>query len=109
MPSLHEASTALHAGSLGTASADPVYFRQQMDTSSLLNHDPYEVELVEAQEVPVVHKQARVVEEVHVAKIASQHTAQVEDTVQHTEIEVEETHSSAHTRNSAAPAGSRHI
>ncbi len=48
-----------------------------------------EVELIETAEVPVVQKVARVVEEVHVGKVASDHTEVINDTVRHTEVEVE--------------------
>ncbi len=47
------------------------------------------IELVETDEVPVVSKTARVVEEVHVGKVASDRTETVRDTVRHTEVEVE--------------------
>ncbi len=48
-----------------------------------------QIELVETAEVPVVQKVARVVEEVHVGKQATEHTEVVQDTVRHTEIDVE--------------------
>ena len=47
------------------------------------------IELVETAEVPVVQKVARVVEEIHVGTVASDRTEVVEDTVRHTEVEVE--------------------
>ena len=48
------------------------------------------IELTETDEVPVVSKTARVVEEVHVGKVASDRVETVQDTVRHTEVEVEE-------------------
>ena len=47
------------------------------------------IELNETDEVPVVSKVARVVEEVRVGLVGSDHTETVRDTVRHTEIEVE--------------------
>ncbi len=46
-------------------------------------------ELVETTEVPVVQKTARVVEEVHVGKVETDRTEVVQDSVRHTEIDVE--------------------
>lgn len=48
------------------------------------------IELTETDEVPVVSKTARVVEEVHVGKVESDRVETVRDTVRHTEVEVEE-------------------
>ena len=47
------------------------------------------IELVETAEVPVVQKVARVVEEVRVGKIEADRTEVVEDTVRHTEVDVQ--------------------
>jgi uncharacterized protein (TIGR02271 family) len=47
------------------------------------------VEITESQEVPVVEKSARVVEEVLVSKEASERTERVTETVRRTEVEVE--------------------
>ncbi len=47
------------------------------------------IELVETAEVPVVQKVARVVEEVRVGKVEEDRTQVVQDTVRHTEVEVE--------------------
>ena len=47
------------------------------------------IELTETEEVPVVSKSSRVVEEVHVGVVGSDHTETVRDTVRHTEVEVE--------------------
>ena len=49
-----------------------------------------EIELVETAEVPVVQKVARVVEEVRVGKVESDRTEVVQDSVRHTEVEVEQ-------------------
>jgi uncharacterized protein (TIGR02271 family) len=48
------------------------------------------VEMREYAEEPVVSKQARVVEEVHVGKEASERAETVKDTVRHTEVRVED-------------------
>lgn len=47
------------------------------------------IELTETEEVPVVSKVSRVVEEVRVGVVESDHTETVRDTVRHTEVEVE--------------------
>ncbi len=48
------------------------------------------IELNETEEVPVVSKVSRVVEEVRVGRVESDHTETVKDTVRHTEVEVEQ-------------------
>ena len=48
-----------------------------------------QIELVETAEVPVVQKVARVVEEVRVGKEATDRTEVVQDTVRHTEVDVD--------------------
>ncbi len=48
------------------------------------------IELTETAEEAVVGKSARVVEEVLVGKEVSQHTEVIQDTVRHTEVEIEE-------------------
>ena len=47
------------------------------------------IELVETEEVPVVSKVARVVEEVRLGVVESEHTETIKDSVRHTEVEVE--------------------
>ena len=49
-----------------------------------------DIELVETAEVPVVQKVARVVEEVRVGKVESDRTEVVQDSVRHTEVDVEQ-------------------
>lgn len=61
-----------------------------------------QIELVETAEVPVVQKVARVVEEVHVGKVESDHTEVIQDTVRHTEVDVEQV-------APASPAGMRAV
>jgi uncharacterized protein (TIGR02271 family) len=51
---------------------------------------PRTIELTETAEEVVVGKSARVVEEVLVGKDVSSHTEHIQDTVRHTEIEIEE-------------------
>jgi uncharacterized protein (TIGR02271 family) len=53
-----------------------------------LNHQQT-IEVTETREVPVVNKQARVVEEVVVNKQVEQHKQTVRDTVKHTDVRVE--------------------
>ncbi len=63
-------------------------------------------ELTETDEVPVVSKTARVVEEVRVGKVESDRTETVRDTVRHTEVEVESVEADtrdASTLGSATP------
>lgn len=48
------------------------------------------IELTETDEVPVVSKSARVVEEVHVGKVGSDRVDTVQENVRHTEVEVEQ-------------------
>jgi uncharacterized protein (TIGR02271 family) len=48
------------------------------------------VEMTETAEVPMVSKEARVAEELVVRKTAEERTEQVEDTVRHTEVDVDE-------------------
>ena len=55
------------------------------------------IELTETDEVPVVSKTARVVEEVHVGKVESDRTETVKDTLRHTEVEVEQFGSEEHS------------
>ncbi len=49
-----------------------------------------EVEMIESAEVPVVTKQARVVEEIRLSKEVEEHSETVRDTVRKTEVNVEE-------------------
>jgi stress response protein YsnF len=56
------------------------------ERSQLQNRD---IELTERAEVPVVNKEARVVEEVRVSKEVTERDQTVRDTVRHTEIEVD--------------------
>ena len=55
------------------------------------------IELTETDEVPVVSKTARVVEEVRVGKVESDRVETVQDTVRHTEVEVEQLGTEART------------
>ncbi len=58
-------------------------------TDADLRAGSQQIELVETAEVPVVQKVARVVEEVRVGKVESEHTEVIEDTVRHTEVDVQ--------------------
>ncbi len=53
-------------------------------------------ELVETTEVPVVQKTARVVEEVRVGKVETDHTEVVQDSVRHTEVDIEPIETAVH-------------
>ena len=55
----------------------------------LANFQEQNIELVETAEVPVVNKQARVVEEVRVGKDATERDETIRDTVRNTEVDVE--------------------
>jgi len=56
----------------------------------LQNFKPGEMEITERAEVPVVGKQARVVEEVEVGKNVTEHDQTIRDTVRSTDVDVEE-------------------
>jgi len=58
------------------------------------------IEVTETAEVPVVSKQARVVEEVVVGKETTQRTETVQDTVRRTDVEVDQLPGSEHTSRS---------
>lgn len=77
------------------SSPDPAYFRLYAGNSSFLPHPSEDIELIESEEVPVVRKQARVVEEVNMRKIATEHTAAIRESLQHTELAVETLDSNA--------------
>jgi len=48
------------------------------------------IEMTETREQPIIQKEARVVEEVVVGKEVNQHTETVQDTVRHTEVDVQQ-------------------
>jgi uncharacterized protein (TIGR02271 family) len=58
-------------------------------TDADLRAGTQEIELVETAEVPVVEKVARVVEEVRVGRVETDRTETIEDTVRHTEVDVQ--------------------
>lgn len=58
-------------------------------TDADLRTGTQEVELIETAEVPVLQKVSRVVEEVHVGKVESDRTEVINETLRHTEVEVE--------------------
>lgn len=58
-----------------------------------------EIELIERAEVPVVNKEAHVVEEVTVGKQVEEREETVRDTVRRTDVDVEETDTDTITRN----------
>jgi uncharacterized protein (TIGR02271 family) len=58
--------------------------------ADLTNFKEGTIELTETAEVPVVAKEARVVEEVVVGKEATEHTETIRDTVRRTDVEVEQ-------------------
>jgi len=60
-----------------------------MGEANFTNFRPGIIELVERTEVPVIRKEARVVEEVAIRKILEQHEGTIQDSVRHTEIDVQ--------------------
>ncbi len=63
---------------------------REVTESDLNNFREGDIELTERAEVPVVGKQARVVEEVEVGKTVEEHEETVRDTVRRTDVDVEE-------------------
>jgi len=63
------------------------------------NFKETEIEITEQAEVPVVSKQARVVEEVSLGKDVTEHEETVRDTVRKTEVDVEDVSKSDKNRN----------
>jgi uncharacterized protein (TIGR02271 family) len=66
--------------------------------ADLANSRQGDIELTERAEVPVVDKQARVVEEVVVGKNVAEHQETVRDTVKRTDVDVEEVDGDTATR-----------
>jgi len=64
---------------------------REVSQADLQNFQPGEMELTERAEVPVVGKEARVVEEVEVGKNVTEREETVRDTVRRTEVDVDET------------------
>jgi len=60
-----------------------------MGEANFTNFRPGIIELIERTEVPVIRKEARVVEEVAIRKILEQHEGTIQDSVRHTEINVQ--------------------
>ena len=56
------------------------------------------IELTETEEVAVISKTARVVEEVHVGVVGSDRPERIEDVVRHTEVEMEPVEAPSDTR-----------
>lgn len=79
----------------GQAAATPEMFREQT------------IEVSERGEEAVVAKDAVVKEEVVVRKAADERTETVEDTVRHTEVDVEDTRDAARTRDPGGAAGTK--
>jgi len=63
------------------------------------------IEVTETSEVPVVSKEARVVEEVVVGKTATDRTETVRDTVRRTDVEVEELNNTTRTTGTTGTTG----
>ena len=66
-----------------------------------------ELELREQREVPVVNKEARVVEEIHVGREAEEHVETIRDTVRETDVEVENLSESGHNYHGNAHGADR--
>lgn len=67
--------------------------------ADLSNFQERNIEMVERAEVPVVNKEARVVEEVSLGKDVEERTETVQDTVRRTEVDVENLEKNDLTRN----------
>jgi uncharacterized protein (TIGR02271 family) len=67
--------------------------------ADLSNFQEKNIELVETAEVPVVSKEARVVEEVSLSKEVEERTETIQDTVRKTEVDVENLEDNDLTRN----------
>ncbi|MBA2378932.1 MAG: DUF2382 domain-containing protein [Blastocatellia bacterium] len=65
---------------------------REVTESDVKNFRPGEMEITEHAEVPVVGKQARVVEEIEVSKDVSERNETVRDTARKTEVDVDEHH-----------------
>jgi uncharacterized protein (TIGR02271 family) len=63
---------------------------REVSEADLANFREGEIELTERAEVPVVGKQARVVEEIEVGKTVEEHEETIRDTVRRTDVDVEE-------------------
>src|SRR5688572_16524932 len=63
---------------------------REVTQADLNNFNEGDIELTERAEVPVVGKQARVVEEVEVGKQVEEHEKTIRDTVRRTDVDVEE-------------------
>jgi len=63
---------------------------REISDADLQNFQPGEMELTERAEVPVVGKEARVVEEVEIGKNVTERDETVHDTVRRTEVDVDE-------------------
>ena len=70
---------------------------REVTDADLQNFRPGEMEITERAEVPVVGKQARVVEEVEVGKTANEREETIRDTVRATDVDVEEIDADADT------------
>ena len=70
-----------------------VFERRPVDravTDADLSNAGQTIELTETDEVPVISKGSRVVEEVHVGVVGSDRTETIRDTVRHTEVEIDQ-------------------
>jgi len=57
--------------------------------ANFANFRPGIIELIEHTEVPVIRKEARVVEEVSIRKIVEAHESIIQDSVRHTEMDIQ--------------------
>lgn len=69
-----------------------------VNTGDLATFQEQNIELTETAEVPVVHKEARVVEEVRVTKDATEREETIHDTLRNTEVDVENLEGTGTTR-----------
>ena len=75
---------------------------REISDADLKNFRPGEMELTEHAEVPIVGKQARVVEEVEVGKNVTERQETVRDTVRSTDVDVEQIDDKTHTKSKRA-------
>lgn len=80
---------------------------RQVTDADLANFQEGEIEITERAEVPVVAKEARVVEEIAVGKQVEEREQTISDTVRRTDVEVEEINTDTVTNDTTRTAGNR--
>jgi len=80
-----------------TVERNPV--NREVGRDELANFQERDIELTERAEVPVVNKEARVVEEIRLSKDVNEREETIRDTVRSTEVDVENLGDTTNTRN----------